>query len=150
MKASLYLIILAAGLLNCPTAHAQSLPQPQTVMPRPEDGGGKGVDTKKVYDIVEQMPTLPNGSRFGSIPAAVQQAVVVPAGVAVEERVFVEFVVDRTGRVRDAKILKASSPAVGKAVLAAVAKLPQLKPGMQNGETTNVRLRLPVSLGPRP
>ncbi|SFQ82559.1 TonB family C-terminal domain-containing protein [Hymenobacter arizonensis] len=117
-------------------------------MPQRSDGGGKGVDTKKVYDIVELMPALPNGNGGQAISTAIQQALVLPNGEKAEGRAQVEFVVDRKGRVRDVKVLQAPSPGVGKALLAAVAKLPHFTPGMQNGETTNVRIRPFVLLAP--
>jgi protein TonB len=142
MKAPHYLVALIASLLSL-SAHAQTFP-------RPQDGGGKGVDANKVYDVVEQMPTLPDGGGFSAITAAVQQAAVVPASEYVEGRVFVAFVVDRTGKVRDVTILKTPSPALGKAVVAAVAKLPQLKPGMQNGVAANVRLQLTIAVSVKP
>lgn len=135
--------LAAIGLLATTTPAAA-----QSVMPQLSDGGGKGVDTKKVYDVVEQMPALPNGGGERAISTAIQQALVLPDGEKAEGRAQVEFVVDRKGQVRDAKVLQALSPAVGKALLAAVAKLPQFKPGMQNGETANVRFRLFVLLTP--
>lgn len=122
----------------------------QMVLPKASDGGGKGVDTKKVYDVVEQMPTLPDGGGNAAIADAIQHVLVLPAGEKAEGRVMVEFVVDRKGRVQNAKVLQAPTPALGKAVLSAVAKLPPFKPGMQNGETTNVRFQLPILLGQRP
>lgn len=147
MKRFGYLITasLSLGLLGL-TIPANA----QMVMPQASDGGGKGVDPKKVYDVVEQMPTLPDGQDGRAIATAVQQALVLPAGEKAEGRVMVEFVVDRKGVAKDAKVLQTPSPALGKAMLAAVAKLPQFKPGMQNGEATNVRFRLPIFLSSRP
>jgi len=150
MKAPLYFTALAAGLLSLSAVHAQTQPPIQPVLPKASDGGGKGVDTKKVYDVVEQMPTLPTGGGTQAIVTAVQQALVLPADEKTEGQVKVEFVVDRQGRVQEVKVLQSPSPALGKAVLAAVTKLPQFKPGKQNGETANVRFRLPIFVGPRP
>jgi TonB family protein len=88
------------------------------------------------------MPTLPDGGGERAIAAALQQLLVLPAGAQATGLVSVEVIVDRTGKVRDAKLVQAPSPALGTALLAAVAKLPTLKPGQQNGQATNVRLRL--------
>jgi TonB family protein len=150
MKAPLHLATLVAGLLGFSGAHAQTQLPTRPILPQRADGAGRGVDINKVYTYVEQMPTLPNGGGFSAIAGAVQQAAVVPASDYVEGRVFVEFVVDRTGNVRDVTILRTPSPALGKAVLAAVAKLPKLKPGMQNGEATNVQLRMPIAVSVKP
>jgi TonB family protein len=138
-------LALALGLLGAPM-----LANAQAVLPQAADGGGKGVDPKKVYDVVEQMPTLPDGGGERAIAAAVQQLLVLPAGEQTTGLVSVEVIVDRTGKIRDAKVLQAPSPALGSAVLAAVAKLPTLKPGKQNGQATNVRLRLPIHVVAKP
>ncbi|MGI4874228.1 MAG: energy transducer TonB [Janthinobacterium lividum] len=144
MKHLVYGAALACSLLSATQTHAQLL------MPRLADGGGKGVDTTKVYDVVEQMPTLPTGGGNQGISAALQQALVLPTGEKAEGRAQVEFVVDRQGWARQVKVLQAPSPAIGQALLAAVGKLPQFKPGRQNGEATYVRFRQFVFLTPRP
>ena len=148
MKKLAYL--LAFYLSSCAAAQAQALNAPaQMVVPRATDGNGRGVDTTKVYDVVEQMPALPTGGGSRAIVQAVQQAVGWPAPGKEAQRVVVEFIIDRAGHARQARLLKAASPALDEAVLAAVSKLPQFTPGRQRGEAVYVRLRVPVLVGPR-
>lgn len=108
--------------------------------------GGKGVDIHKVYDVVEKMPTLPNGGGQQAIASLLQQTVLIPQGEKAEGQVIVQFIVDRKGKPDKIKIIKSPTPALGKAVESAVRKLPHLTPGMQNGVTTNVQLQMAVAL----
>jgi TonB family protein len=148
MKKRVYLTLLY--LSSCAAAQAQIANAPaQMVVPRASDGNGRGVDTTKVYDVVERMPALPLGGGSRAIVQALQQAVGWPAPGKETERVVVEFIVDRTGHARQARLLKAASPAVDAAVLTAVSKLPAFTPGNQKGEAVYVRFRVPVLVSPR-
>lgn len=148
MKKLAYLTALC--LSSCAAAQAQVINAPaQMVVPRASDGNGRGVDTTKVYDVVERMPSLPTGGGSRAIVQALQQAVGWPAPDKETVRVVVEFIIDRTGRARQARLLKAASPALDETVLAAVSKLPQFTPGSQKGEAVYVRFRVPVLVSPR-
>lgn len=129
-----------AQVLNAP---------PQLVVPRATDGNGRGVDTTKVYDVVERMPALPAGGGSRAIVQALQQAVGWPTPGKETVRVVVEFIIDRAGHAHRARLLKASSPALDQVVLAAVSKLPQFTPGSQQGEAVYVRFRVPVLVSSR-
>jgi TonB family protein len=147
MKKRVYLTALY--LSACAGAQAQGIPAPpQMVVPRASDGNGRGVDTTKVYDVVERMPALPTGGGSRAIVQALQQAVGWPVPGTATQRVVVEFIVDRTGRARQARLLKATSPTVDEAVLTAVDKLPAFTPGTQKGEAVYVRFRVPVLVSP--
>lgn len=62
----------------------------------------------------------------------------------------VEFVVDATGKARDAKVLEAAyyykpaDPAVTAAVLTAVNNLPKLQPAVRDGKPVAVRMKLAI------
>ncbi|MEZ4853780.1 energy transducer TonB [Flavobacterium sp.] len=66
----------------------------------------------------------------------------------VQGRVFVKFTIDKEGNITD---IKSRGPKVeGANLLIAeaeriIAKLPQLKPGMQNGKNVNVRYVIPIN-----
>lgn len=127
-----YTVPVTFSLQATPGAPGVAIPPPPT-LPKPED---------KVYTYVEQMPRLA-GTTEATIASALQAALVLPAEVVKgdkEGRVFVSFIVGLDGRAEDAKILRSLSPACDAAALAAVAKLPQLEPGKQNGKTVRVQL----------
>lgn len=61
----------------------------------------------------------------------------------IEGTVVVKFVIDKTGRVSDAKVMKGPE-ALSKAAVAVVRELPGFTPGLQNGKPVNVELVLPI------
>ena len=62
----------------------------------------------------------------------------------IEGSVIVEFVVNREGQVVTPKILRGLGGGCSEAVLRVVNKMPQWKPGKQNGRPVNVIYRMPV------
>ncbi|MCA8832329.1 TonB family protein [Hymenobacter pini] len=126
------------SLDSTPGAPGVAIP-PLPTLPKPED---------KVYTYVEQMPTLA-GTTEATIASALQAAVVLPAEVVkgdTEGRVYLSFVVNRDGRTDEAKVLRGLCTACDAAALAAVAKLPRLEPGRQNGKPVRVQLTHTVQL----
>jgi len=63
----------------------------------------------------------------------------------IDGKVFVEFVIDKNGDVINAKILREPHAALGIEALRVIRKLPQFVPGMQKGESVNVKMTLPVN-----
>ncbi len=61
-----------------------------------------------------------------------------------EGTVYVSFVIDRSGKVRDYSILKDIGNGCGEAALKVVAQMPAWEPGVQEGQEVNVRLNLPI------
>ena len=61
----------------------------------------------------------------------------------VEGVVEVEFIVDESGRVRDARVVRASAPEFAAPTLAAVARW-RFEPGLRQGMPVNFRMRVPV------
>ncbi len=62
----------------------------------------------------------------------------------IEGTVIVEFVVNKKGVVQDWKILRGLSGGCSEAVLKVMSKMPDWKPGKQNGRPVNVMYRMPV------
>lgn len=135
MNASFRFSTLCLGLaaLLAATAQAQQAPP----------------DTVRIYSYVEQMPSLPGGGGRDALIRQIQRALVLPASMA-DGYGVVTFVVGPSGVVREAKITRGSTPAGNAAVLAAVARLPRLLPGRQNGQPLSVMLTLPIPfVGPK-
>ncbi len=55
----------------------------------------------------------------------------------------VEFIVDRDGDVRDARVIRTNAPAFGDAALASVTQW-KFKPGRKQGRPVNVRMTVPI------
>ncbi|MDB5234110.1 MAG: hypothetical protein JWR44_1103 [Hymenobacter sp.] len=99
----------------------------------------------------EKMPTMGSGGN-AAIVSAVQQAVRYPVAALrsqISGRVFVAFMVDDAGFVRNVRILSTPSPVFNQTVLAAVASLGRLTPGEQNGDTVDVFYTVPITFSIR-
>ena len=59
-------------------------------------------------------------------------------------KVLVRIVIDKTGKVKDAKIMRPLSPSIDKEALRVVKMLPDFKPGKLRGRTVSVNYDLPL------
>lgn len=62
----------------------------------------------------------------------------------IQGTVFVYFVVDKKGNVKDAKVLRPVDPRLDKEALRVVESLPEFEPGKQRGKSVNVQYTIPV------
>lgn len=145
------LIFLSVGLgaMAAPLG-AQVPPRPapaarRPVVPPPRPTAPVAVDTGRVYFFVEQMPALPGGGGIGAIGLAIGR-LVLPARETAGGRVVLEGVVAPDGTLGRLKILRAVTPGLGAAVLAAAGRLPRLTPGQHEGQAVRVRLTLPITV----
>lgn len=100
----------------------------------------------KVYDVVEQMPEFPGGMK--ALNRWLAENVVYPALAAengVQGRVVVSFIVDRDGSISNAKIARSVDPTLDREALRVVSKMPQWKPGKQDGKPVRVKYSVPVT-----
>lgn len=99
----------------------------------------------QVFTVVEQQPEFSGGmaqlSKYLSenlnYPAAAQE-------VNAEGRVFVSFIVTKTGEVADVKILKGIGYGTEEEAARVVSQMPRWIPGRHNGQFVNVRFNLPI------
>ena len=134
-----WMVMVLVGLLTCRTATAQ-----ETIIPyRPGFGP---VDEGKVYDVVEQMPSFPGG------PAAmmefISRSIVYPVSALKQElqgRVIVSFIVERDGRLSNAKVVKSVAPDLDKEALRIVKKMPRWIPGKLNGVCVRTKYTIPIT-----
>jgi TonB family protein len=110
-------------------------------------------DTTQIFNYVDQLPTLPTGGGNLALTKAVQQQLKLPIEVRegrTEGRVFVRVVVGVSGVARQAAVIQSLSPACDAAALAAVKKMPRLRPALYQGQPVAVLLTVPVMfLSPR-
>lgn len=102
-------------------------------------------EKKPVYTIVEQMPTFPGGEK--ELNSYIQSIISYPKyeeEKGVEGRVIVGFVVDASGKVRDATVKKGVSEGLDKEALRIISLLPDFNPGRQQGKAVNVMYVLPI------
>jgi TonB family protein len=100
---------------------------------------------QEVFDVVENMPNPPGESEewnqyLGSnltYPTLARKK-------GIEGTVYVGFIVDADGSIRNAEILRGIGGGCDEEALQVIKKSPQWEPGIQNGKRVNVRMRMPV------
>ena len=103
-------------------------------------------DTINVYDVVEQMPQFPGG--FQKMNEFIEENMQYPKKCAekgVYGRVVITFVVERSGKLSNVKVVKSVHPALDKEALRIVKLMPKWIPGRQNGITVRVKYIIPIT-----
>ena len=102
-----------------------------------------------VYIFAERMPEFPGGEK--ALVAFLNKTIVFPAEALKNNehgKVYVQFVVRKTGKVGDAKIIKSVSTNLDNEALRVIGLLPDWTPGEQNGEKVSVTRVIPISFQP--
>jgi len=103
-------------------------------------------DNNNVFFIVEDMPEFPGGEKAlrNFIATNVKYPVKAQEN-GIQGKVYISFVVNKTGKVTDAKVVRGVDPSLDKEALRVVNNLPKWKPGKQRGKKVNVNYTLPIS-----
>ena len=101
---------------------------------------------KKVYDVVEQMPSFPGGMKamMDYLAKNIKYPVSAQKNL-LEGRVILQFIVDKKGRLSDIKVVKSVEPSLDAEAVRVVKSMPRWNPGMQQGKAVKVRYTLPVT-----
>ncbi len=99
-----------------------------------------------VYDMVEEQPKYPGGvaammnylSANIKYPNSAKQK-------GIEGKVLVQFVVDKSGIIRNYKVIRSINTDLDKEAIRVVKNMPKWTPGMQKGKKVSVRYTLPIS-----
>ncbi len=100
---------------------------------------------KKVFDVVEEMPSFPGGN--GALMQFLQSNVKYPVVAqenGVQGRVQIGFVVERDGSITDVRVVRSVDPSLDKEAMRVVKMMPRWNPGKQNGQTVRVKYTVPV------
>lgn len=109
------------------------------------DGNSELVDTDKIYEQVEEMPSFPGGSSaLASFIAANLKYPVVAQENGIQGRVIVKFVVDKDGRITDVEITRSVDPSLDKEAMRIVKAMPKWKPGKLKGNCVRVKYTVPI------
>ena len=106
----------------------------------------KEVKAEQVFITVEQMPQFPGGD--AELMRYLQSHMNYPPMAAennVQGRVVVQFVVDKTGRVGEVKVVRSVDRDLDKEAVRVCTSLPKFTPGRQNGQAVSVWYTLPVT-----
>jgi len=106
----------------------------------------KTIDGKPIFFIVEEMPEFPGGEL--ALRKAIAWAIKYPAEAqrdGVQGKVYVNFVVDSAGKVRNARVVRGVAPSLDQEAIRVVSSLPDWTPGKQRGEAVAVSYTVPIS-----
>ena len=95
--------------------------------------------------VVQIQPEFPGGP--DSLQSFLKSHLVYPDSAKfnrIQGRVYVGFMVDKKGKIRDEKILNGVNELLDNEALRVVKMMPQWKPGTAGGNPTNVQYILPV------
>ena len=133
----------ASSRPNKTTQNGQKEPEPVRSEPlnKPQP-----VNSTRVYDVVEQMPSFPGG--ISGLMTYLNQNTRYPAVAqenGVQGRVVVSFAVGKDGHISDVTVLRSVDPSLDKEAIRVVRNMPRWTPGKQGGEPVRVRYNVPVS-----
>lgn len=133
----------ASSRPNKTTQNGQNAPEPVRSEPlnKPQP-----VNSNRVYDVVEQMPSFPGG--ISGLRTYLNQNIRYPAEAqenCVQGRVVVSFVVGKDGHISDVTVLRSVDPSLDKEAVRVIRNMPRWTPGKQGGEPVKVRYNVPVS-----
>ncbi len=97
------------------------------------------------YTVVEVMPEFPQGrAAFSKYLAANVKYPEQARKDGIHGTVYVSFVVEKDGRINDAKVLRGVRADLDKEALRVVKNMPKWKPGTQRGKPVNVVFNVPI------
>lgn len=95
------------------------------------------------FKVVEDMPQFTDGNIFDYLAQHVRYPEEAEKN-GIGDMVYVQFVIDTTGKVVEPKVIKSVSPELDAEALRVVSEMPAWKPGMQRGKPVRVSFTLPV------
>ncbi|SOD88655.1 M56 family metallopeptidase [Spirosoma fluviale] len=133
---------LAALLTMCTQSE-----QDQTALTTAETSARKSVKVDgEIFTVVEQQPEFPGG--MAQLGAYLEKNMKYPEAALkanVHGRVFVSFIVTKTGEISDVQILKGIGYGADAEAVRVVKNMPNWTPARQNGEVVNVKYNLPIN-----
>lgn len=134
-----------ANNANLTTEDVPNLAVPNYVPPSAPDEDEEE-DENMEFILVEDMPEFPGGPTglLNYINKAIRYPVIAQEN-GVQGRVVCSFIIDKTGKVVDAQVMRGIDPALDKEALRVVNTIPDWKPGRQRGKPVRVKYTVPIT-----
>jgi TonB family protein len=102
-------------------------------------------DSNEVFVFVEEAPCFPGGDKARikflikniSYPKAAKEN-------GIQGTVYISFVIEKDGRVSNAKVLRGIGGGCDEEALRVINKMPKWKPGVQRGKTVRAQFNMPI------
>jgi periplasmic protein TonB len=101
----------------------------------------------QTYSVVDEMPQFPGGE--AEMMKYIQKNLKYPSlekDTNVSGTIYIQFVVDKTGTIKNPKIFKGISPSLDEEALRVVRSMPKWKPGKLKGSAVDVLYTLPFKV----
>lgn len=103
-------------------------------------------EEQQTFMVVEEMPEF-RGGGIDAFRNYVQETAEYPTVAqenGIEGTVYVKFVVDADGKIKNIQIMRGVDPALNKEVKRVISNAPQWEPGKQRGQPVRVQFTIPV------
>ena len=130
---------VSASLLAAPAYSQSQQTTPVNTQKTPQKVG-------VMVGVVEQTAQFPGGGT--ELLKFIEKEMTYPPAAMErkqEGRVVVTFVIEKDGRVTEARVTKSVSPLLDAEALRIVGKMPRWVPGKQNGQTVKTKFTLPIN-----
>ena len=119
------------------------LPKTKEVQPLQD----KEISEDEIFIRVEEMPTFPGGE--DALRSYLVDNFHYPKGENVYGQVFIHFIVDKSGYVKDVELARSTGfESIDEEALRVVKSMPQWNPGKQRGVNVNVSYVVPITFAP--
>ncbi len=149
MKKHFLLFVLMLPLIalaqQTPAGSPSQQERADEAIPVPPVPEPSSADEEKVYTLTEVMPEFPGGQE--AMFAYLGKNLQYPADAREAKKqgtVYITFVVNKDGRVSEVKVLRGLYPSLDKEAMRVVSRMPNWKPGTQNGKPVRTQFNLPV------
>jgi len=103
-------------------------------------------DENTVFVVAEEMPEFPGGNvaLFRWISRTIKYPVIAQEN-SISGRVYLNFVVNKQGRIENIKVTRGVDPSLDKEAIRVINKMPKWIPGKQRGKAVNVSFSVPIN-----
>ncbi len=138
-------ILLALPMVSALTLAMQPTQKPMTLL-SPTVESLNPEDSVYTYNAIDVKPEFPGGeSALLSFIGKNTQYPKEAKEAGIEGKVFLGFVIDKTGKVTNVEVLKSVHPLLDSEAIRVVKSMPDWKPGVQRGKKVKVRYQLPIN-----
>ena len=104
------------------------------------------VDEPEIFTIVEDMPEFPGGGEAALLKYLGSNINYPPLATQnnIQGTVYITFEIDKTGKVKNARILRGIGGGCDKEAMRVVLEMPRWKPGRQRNKPVSVQYNLPI------
>lgn len=141
------LILVAFSCNN--TVNTKDSANGQTAVKQPtevkSDKPAEGQKAEEIFIQVDQMPVFPGGEN--AMIEFVKKEMKYPKSAqekGIQGTVIVQFIIDRNGKAKNAKVVRGANPALDDEALRVVNLMPAWTPGKQGGRAVNVSYTVPL------